>query len=223
MTVEQNAATVEPATTQLWAPPEVYGRSIGSQGERPARLGRQDRETVDALFAKSQAEGFAAGKAQFDAQVASLQERVARLDATLQVLARPLAELDAEVEKQLVTLALTVARHLVRRELRIDPTQVVAIIRNTVALLPVAARDVRVHLHPEDAALVRERLAEPHAERAWTIIEDPIMTRGGCRVTTEYAQIDARLEARLGAAISTVLGSERAEQREPPNPDPRQS
>jgi flagellar assembly protein FliH len=204
---------------ERWAPPEVYGRSFGSQGERAARLGRQDRETVDALFAKAQAEGFAAGKAQFDSQVAVLQDRIAKLDAALQTLARPLSELDTEVEKQLVNLSMTVARHVVRRELRLDPTQVVAIIRNTVALLPVAARDVRVHLHPEDAAVVRERLAEPHAERAWTIIEDPIMTRGGCRVTTEHAQIDARLESRIGAAISAVLGSDRIEQRDASNTD----
>ncbi len=209
-----DAPTVSHAVaSERWAPPEVYGRSFGSQGERPAGLGRSDREAIDALYEKSKKEGFAAGRAQFDAQTEELAARVAHLDATLQLLARPLAELDAEVEKQLVTLALTVARHLVRRELRIDPTQVVGIIRSTVSLLPAAARDVRIHLHPDDAALVREKLAEPHAERAWSIVEDPIMMRGGCRVTTDHTQIDARLEARLGAAIASVLGSERTEPR----------
>lgn len=201
------------AAPQRWTPPEVYGRAINSRGERETRLGKQDRAALDALFRKAEADGYAAGKAQFDALNAELTERIARFDATLQLLARPLADLDVEVEKQLTALALTVARHIVRRELRIDPTQVVGIIRATVALLPAAARDVRVHLHPEDAALVRERLAEPHAERAWVIVEDPIMTRGGCRVTTDHSQIDARLEARLGAAISALLGSERSESR----------
>ena len=103
----------------------------------------------------------------------------------------------------------------VRRELRTDPTQVVAIIRQTVALLPAAARDVRVHLHPEDAQLVRERLVEPQSARAWTIVEDPITSRGGCRVTTDTALIDARVESRIGAAIAAVLGNERAEPRSP--------
>jgi flagellar assembly protein FliH len=210
------------AAAELWAPPPVHGRTFGTQGERAERLDRNQRNALDAIFAKARAEGYAAGKAQFDAQVAQLQERIGRLDAMLQLQARPLAELDAVVEKQLTTLALTVARHLVRRELRIDPTQVVAIIRGTVALLPAAARDVRVHLHPEDAALVRERLVEPQAERAWTIVEDPIMARGGCRVTTDTAQIDARVESRLGAAISAVLGSERVDSRDPQSPGPSQ-
>jgi flagellar assembly protein FliH len=109
----------------------------------------------------------------------------------------------------LLQLSLTVARHLVRRELRIEPAQVIAIIRETVALLPASARDVRVHLHPEDAAVVREKLAVPTGERAWTIAEDPVMGRGGCRVTTETAQIDARLETRIGSVISALLGDER--------------
>jgi flagellar biosynthesis/type III secretory pathway protein FliH len=39
------------------------------------------------------------------------------------------------------------------------------------------------------------------------------MGRGGCRVTTDTALIDARLETRLGAVISQVLGSERIEER----------
>jgi flagellar assembly protein FliH len=125
-------------------------------------------------------------------------------------LARPFHELDVQVEQQLVHLALTVGRQLVRRELRIDPAQVIAIIRETVALLPAAARDVRVHLHPEDAAIVREKLATPAAERAWTIVEDPVTTRGGCRVTTDTTQIDARLETRMNTAISAILGDERA-------------
>lgn len=124
-------------------------------------------------------------------------------------MARPLQELDPEVENQLLQLALTIGRHLVRRELRIDPTQVIAIIRETVALLPASARDVRVHLHPEDAAVVREKLATPTGERAWTIAEDPVMGRGGCRVTTETAQIDARLDTRIGSVVSALLGDER--------------
>lgn len=67
-----------------------------------------------------------------------------------------------------------------------------------------------MHLHPEDAALVRERLASPQAERAWSIIEDPVLGRGGCRVTAENSEIDARLETRVAAAIAQLLGEERA-------------
>ena len=42
------------------------------------------------------------------------------------------------------------------------------------------------------------------------IAEDPILPRGGCRVTSENSTIDAQVEQRLGAAIAAVLGDERS-------------
>jgi flagellar assembly protein FliH len=202
------------ANAELWSPPSVHGPSVSVRRDQRKENSRIEREAHDEAFAQGKAAGMAAGLAEYESRNADLASRLQRLDAILNVLSKPLSELDAQVERQLITLALTVARHLVRRELRIDPAQVIAIIRETVALLPAAARNVRVHLHPEDAALVRELLAEPQAERAWTLVEDPVTSRGGCRVTTDTANVDARLETRLGQIIAEVLGSERAEPRE---------
>jgi flagellar assembly protein FliH len=95
---------------------------------------------------------------------------------------------------------------------------VIGIIRESLSQLPASARDVRIHLHPEDAATVRERLAAPTNERAWTIVEDPTLTRGGCMVRTETSQIDVRFESRVNAVIASALGEERAPER--PTPDP---
>jgi len=121
--------------------------------------------------------------------------------------------LDDAVGAQLAELALAIARQVVRRELKADPAQILTIVRETVQLLPLTARDVRIVLHPEDAALVRERLAPANTGRAWTIAEDPMITRGGCRVTSETGQIDARLEAQLASVIGAVLGEDRASSR----------
>jgi flagellar assembly protein FliH len=76
-------------------------------------------------------------------------------------------------------------------------------------LLPVASRNVVLHLHPDDAALVRESLSSTEGERAWTIMEDPLIERGGCRVSSESSQVDAQAETRLRALISAVAGDER--------------
>jgi len=178
-------------------------------GKTVQELEDVEKRAYEEAFAKGRAEGLASAEREMRPQLQQLQARVERLDAIVATLARPLQEMDAVVEDQLVQLALTVAKHLVRRELRIDPSQVIAIIRETVALLPASARDVRVHLHPEDAAVVREKLAAPTGERVWTIVEDPVLGRGGCRVTTDTAQIDARLETRIGTVVSALLGDER--------------
>lgn len=195
--------------------PSISGLAVQARRAGPTVQELEDLEqrTYEEAYAKGMAEGRAQGLAaaerEMRPQLQQLQARIERFDTIINSLARPLQELDPEVEDQLLQLALTIGRHLVRRELRIDPSQVIAIIRETVALLPASARDVRVHLHPEDAAVVREKLATPTGERAWTIAEDPVMGRGGCRVTTETAQIDARLETRIGSVISALLGDER--------------
>jgi flagellar assembly protein FliH len=197
--------------------PSITSMQAAVQGRRPGKTVQEledlEQRTYEEAFAKGQEEGraqaLAAVEREMRPQIQQLQARVERLDSIINSLARPLDELDPEVENQLLQLALSIGRHLVRRELRIDPSQVIAIIRETVALLPASARDVRVHLHPEDAAVVREKLAAPVGERAWTIAEDPVMGRGGCRVSTETAQIDARLETRIGSVISALLGDER--------------
>lgn len=199
------------SATSRYELPSISGMAVQGRraGKTVGELEEVERRAHEEAFAKGRAEGLAAAEREMRPQLQQLQARIERFDAIMATLAQPLHQLDAEVENQLLQLALTVGRHLVRRELRIEPAQVIAIIRETVALLPASARDVRVHLHPEDAAIVREKLATPTGERAWTIAEDPVMSRGGCRVTTETAQIDARLETRIGSVISALLGDER--------------
>ena len=201
---------------ERWALPDVAGPVIGRVREEKKPVDN----TVELLrqaLQESEARGYQAGleKAQAESQItlAALAARVAQLDSVLQLLGAPLQQLDAEIEKELLQLTLTVGKQLARRELRVDPTQVIGIIRESLSQLPASARDIRVHLHPEDAATVRERLAEPSQERAWKIVEDPTLSRGGCMIRTENSQLDARLDSRIAAVIANALGEERAPER----------
>jgi flagellar assembly protein FliH len=131
------------------------------------------------------------------------------LEQILKTLDKPLEELDDSVEQQLAQLAMLVARQLVRRELKTDPEQVVGIVREALALLPVAARDVQLALNPEDAGIVRDALSLHEGGQAIRIVEDPVQSRGGCRVLTRTSQIDASIETRLNSVIAGVLGGQR--------------
>jgi flagellar assembly protein FliH len=162
------------------------------------------------LQAEAHAEAFAQGLEEGrEAGRGEVRAQVERLAGMFYDLAKPFDVLNAEVERELLTLAMALARQIVRRELKTDPTQIIGIIRDAIAALPVAAREVRVHLHPEDAAVVRQNLAPTESERAWTMIEDPVMARGGCQITTTTSRVDARLETRLAAILSELMGTER--------------
>jgi flagellar assembly protein FliH len=162
------------------------------------------------LQAEAHAEAFAQGLEEGrEAGRGEVRAQVERLAGMFYDLAKPFDVLNAEVERELLTLAMALARQIVRRELKTDPTQIIGIIRDAISALPVAAREVRVHLHPEDAAVVRQNLAPTESERAWTMIEDPVMARGGCQITTTTSRVDARLETRLAAILSELMGTER--------------
>jgi len=204
------------ATIERWRLPEVEGPIVGRSHED--RRAAASEESLRLALKEAEARGYEAGlaraRAETGTQLAALAERVKRLDAALNILARPLEQLDAEIESELAQLALSVGKQLARRELHIEPTQVIAILRESLALLPAAAREVRVQLHPEDAATVREHLTTPAVDRAWTIVEDPTLSRGGCVILSQSSRIDARLEARIAAVAAVALGDERTAARE---------
>lgn len=196
------------SSVQSWTLPQVDGPVVGGP-RRLEDLQRLEREAWDAGFAAGREAGAGAGRNEQRALTDELNTRVRRMGEVLEVLVRPMQELDAEVYEQLAAVAAAIARQLIRRELKTNPEQIVAVVRETVALLPMSTRDIRVFLHPEDAALVRERLPAPAGEELWSIVEDPTMTRGGCRVTSTNSTIDARIEQRIGAAVAAALGDER--------------
>jgi flagellar assembly protein FliH len=196
------------AIAAVWELPPIDGPLI-TRRRRGADLDAIEREAWDKGYAEGREAGLAAAAQEQQSGQAEIDRRVQHLGSILEFMARPIAEVDDQVQRQLAMLAGAIARQVVRREIRIQPDDIIGVIRDTVSLLPVTAREVRVHLNPEDAALVRSRLAEATSERAWSITEDPILPRGGCRVTSENSTIDAQVEQRLGAAIAAVLGDER--------------
>ena len=197
-----------------WDLPAVEGATMpraGAKGVNVMHLTLVEREAWEHGFKDGHVEGVRKGEAELAKRIAEVDVKIAALEAIIGTLARPLEELDAEVENELTRLALTIAKHLVRRELKIDPTQVIGIIRHTVSLLPLGARNIKIHLHPDDAAIVREKLARPAGDQEWHLAEDPLMARGGCRLTTDTSSIDARFEASVAAVLSGLLGDDRNE------------
>jgi flagellar assembly protein FliH len=205
------AADEAPAATR-WEQPAMEGGGA-------LLTARQLESLQKHAFEEAHAAGYAAGKSEARAHVE-------RFGALMRTFARPLEDLDASVEEALVALAVSIARQIIRRELRADSGEIVAVVREALALLPVGVREVRVHLHPDDARVVRA-LAEDDGrsgfggsgfsrdssspEQMWRIVEDPALERGGCRVESESSQIDARIETRIGAVVSRLLGGERSE------------
>ncbi len=198
---------------ERWQLPEVTGPVVGL-GDARRRQEAEARQALQQAEARGYEAGITRAQTEVRARLAALDERIKRLDETLGTLSRPLAQLDSQVEGELVQLALAVGRQLARRELKVEPAQVIAVVREALEQLPAASREVRVRLHPEDATVLRERLSIAAAERVWTLVEDPTLSRGGCLVQSESSRVDARFESRVAAIAAIALGDERGPERQ---------
>ncbi len=173
-------------------------------------------EQIEAIEKQAYEEGFALGKKEgLEAGQQEIAARLRHLEHLIQALAEPLQQLGDEVEEELVSLSVAVARQILHRELQQDPKQIIGVVREAMSALPSAARNVRLYLHPEDAALVREIYAGPEAEELpWKIIDDMVLTRGGCRIESENSRIDASVEKRLNAVLVELMGGSRVQDNE---------
>lgn len=185
-----------------WEMPEVGATT------KPAPNLRTLRQLED-VEQRAREDGYAAGLAEGrTAAKAEIAAQVARIQAIATALAAPFQNLDAAVESELVLLATTAATRIVRHELRLAPERILGAVRDALAALPAYARNVKLFLAPDDAALVREHLAPGTSGHAWDIVEDATLTRGGCRVLADTSQVDATLETRLATIIDAMLGGD---------------
>jgi len=178
----------------------------GSAGSAVSTVPLPTAEEVENIHQQAYQEGFAAGyregKDKVDAELARLAQLMSALDGALN-------QFDETLTQNLLSLALDVARQMLREALRVRPELVLPVIREAVNSLPQAGQHPHLNLHPEDAALVRSLMADELNHFHWKLIENSRVERGGCRVETTNSEIDATMENRW-KRILVALGREGA-------------
>jgi flagellar assembly protein FliH len=130
-------------------------------------------------------EGFNAGLAEALEEAAAI---AAQTDAAREKLALSFARLDAALEEELrLRLRETVAAlcQAAIAPLALDGDALARRVEKAVSMLTRADDDRVIRLHPEDMALVGERLAAD-----WTILPDPALARGALRVETATGGVE---------------------------------
>ncbi len=151
----------------------------------PADYARIEKGAFDRGFREGEAAGAARAQEQFQAAVRAFAESAAGM-------AGYKASLRAEAEREMVVLALAVARKVVRRELSIDPDIVLAVVKACLEEIR-NAEIYRLRLHPQDVQAVAAYLASRPIE----VIPDPMVGRGGAVFETSQGRLDARLDSQL--------------------------
>lgn len=187
---------------QSWTAPAVDGDSTAALGVSPRVLEEFKRQARREGFNQGYREGKATGE-KFMRQKAEAFERLMR------VLSQPLADMDERVEQELVNLSVSIARQIIRREIKTSPDQIMAVVREALQVLPVSVQKIRLRLHPDDLAMVREMLPEMDADAHIVLEEDPSLDRGDLEVFGDDSYIDATLETRIARLAASLWGGER--------------
>ncbi|CAG0964499.1 Flagellar assembly protein FliH [Burkholderiales bacterium] len=178
-----------------------------SAGGKP-RVRQEALPTVAAvqqIQAQAREEGLAAGlKEGYAAGVAKAAHEAQALHALLQPLADTLRQLDEELAQEVLTLALHVAREVVRGSLNANPDLVLPVVREAIRNFDAFNQHPQLILNPADADLVKTQLADQLQHGGWRLREDPLVERGGCRVETHTAEVDATLATRWQRVLAAL-------------------
>ena len=161
-------------------------------------------EGYDQGYQEGMAEGLEAARLEGEEKLA---EDLAMLKELLGSMNEAIQNFDQHVSEDLFTLALEISRQMLRQQLKVKPELVLPIVRAAMESLPQNTPHPHLYLHPEDAALVRAGMPSEMSHGAWRIVEDQRITRGGCRIETVNAEIDATIENRW-ARLTAVFGQD---------------
>jgi flagellar assembly protein FliH len=182
----------------VWPAPEGNPAVPPAKEVVPADSGKQ---SVDlALLEKTAYEnGFLQGeKVGIDIAEQKIEAVMRRYGESILELGKLRSSLYMQVEREVVKLAVEVAKKIVHREIQVDKDIIQTLVR--VALSHVAEKSaVTVHLSPQDhnhLLALRDELSQSEG-RDISLLADKSIERGGCLIQTECGDIDARIEEKF--------------------------
>jgi len=160
-------------------------------------------QEIQAIQDAARQEGLEQGRAEGHAQgQAEVRRLTAQIEGILDNFGRPLVRLEDEVVAALGELAVRIAGHLVGRAYEAEPALLRDLVGEALDAVGGSSRDIEVRLHPDDIAALAPLLSLAPGQR---LSPDPGLSRGDLRVHAESVRIDGTLDARLRAALSTVM------------------
>lgn len=144
-------------------------------------------------YTKGMQEGFAVGMAKAREYAEEDKQHFLNMMNSFRA---ALEKSDEKIADDLLSLALDIAKSMLKQKLNVDAAMVLPIVRDAIHYLPHVQKPARILVNHEDAQLLRDYLSEELSTQQWLVQEDNNIERGGCLVETGANQIDATNEVR---------------------------
>ncbi len=124
-------------------------------------------------------------------------------DAALQRLARTVEELTGlrqrcrcAAEQDVVKLALAIARRIVHRELTVDPSTILGLVKAAMQSMNMRGLH-RIRIHPGQADALRKKLEAMGLPQRCEVLADPALEKGAVILESDHGNLDASAETQL--------------------------
>jgi flagellar assembly protein FliH len=204
-----------PPLTQVVARPATPGAGAGAeqawQGALEDGYRQGQRNGHDAGLEQGRAEGYPLGHAEgvvrgLDEGRAQAQDHFEQLSGPVDAMLEGLKKLESDLRtaqrKEVVDLVGKIARQVIRAELALQPVQLLALVDEALATMPPSRDEVEVFLNPEELKRITE--LDPKRARQWTLLADPGLALGECRIKSGDHEVDAGCQGRLAAVMEQV-------------------
>jgi len=168
--------------------------------EHRERLAALEREAFTKGYAQGERAGLEAGGKRAEAMLRRIGQTIEELGGLRQTLIH-------ETEREMVQLALTLARRVVHREVTLDPELAAALAHVALERLGTTT-PATIRLNPEDYTVVAQDGAR-WAGQTVTVVPDPSISRGGCLVDTAFGSVDATIERQFDELSRALFGGDR--------------
>ncbi|WP_057830881.1 flagellar assembly protein FliH [Colwellia sp. TT2012] len=136
-------------------------------------------------------QGLAQGKEQIEQQSDRWQKLIEQLHL-------PLANVEKNVEEQLLNLVLQLTEAVVLHEAKTNPDILMTAITTGIKSLPSSDAQTQICLNPNDISLVEAQFGAEHiAEQGWRLLPAPQLPQGSCQIENSTSNIDLQMKARL--------------------------
>ena len=179
------------------APPISEDTLLAEHRERLAGL---EREAFTKGYAQGERAGLEAGGKRAEAMLRRVAQTIEELGGLRQTLIQ-------ETEREMVQLALTLARRVVHREVTLDPELAAALAHVALERLGTTT-PATIRLNPEDYTVVAQDGARWGGQSV-TVVPDPSISRGGCLVESAFGSVDATIEAQFDELSRALFGGDR--------------
>lgn len=143
--------------------------------------------------------GLAEGKETSEQQISAMQSLIEQLH-------QPLANVEKNVEAQLLQLVVQLTQAVTKHEAKTNPDILLSAISEGIKALPGQEPQTQILLNPQDIKLVEQQFGAGHIQaQGWRLLAAPQLSVGSCQIENSTSNIDLNIKSRLNEVLESFL------------------